>query len=668
MTSTATATLPTLLMLSATLLTAISGLPLLVRTLQPATAQRIATVITTLAAGAGTAGALAVLLGRNAGIWNVDWPLPFGPTTFGLDPLTALVALPILIISACCSIYALDYWPAASNLRTVRKLTIFFGLMVASMLGVVMARSAGLFLLAWEIMALSAYFILTTDDHTPAVRDAGTVYMICTHIGTLALFALFALLKVDSGSFVFPMPGSLSAVGPLATACFLLMLFGFGFKAGVMPLHIWLPAAHANAPSHVSAIMSGVILKIGIYGLIRFLSFFTGIPLWWGMLVLTLGMISGIVGVIFALGQHDLKRLLAYHSIENIGIIVMGIGTALIGAATGSSLLVLLGLAGALLHLINHATFKALLFLGAGSIIHGTGTREIDRMGGLLRRQPWTSAAFLTGAVAICGLPPLNGFISELLIYLGFFNGVIGHDGAAAIGAALATPALALIGGLAVACFVKVFGVVFLGEPRTPEAARAHEAGWLMRTSMIILATICVTIGIAPVLMAPLLDAAVSAWLPGTSTLPALASVAPFTWITVLALSLISLLLLGVFWLRSRLLNAPLTNAATWGCGYLAPTSRMQYSASSFAALLVDFFSGLLRPERHAPLVQGPFPAKAHFASHVPETVLEHVYLPLLGWINLKLSVLRRVQHGQLHLYILYTLITLIVLILISLP
>lgn len=668
MTNTATANLPTLLMLSALLLTALSGLPLLIKIIRPATAQRITTVMVVLAAGAGTAGALPVLLGRISITWDSPWPLPFGPTAFGLDPLTALVALPILIIAACCSIYALGYWPAETNPRTVRKLTIFYGLLVASLLGVTMARSAGLFLLAWEVMALSAYFVLTADDHTPAVRDAGTVYLICTHTGTLALFAVFALLKADSGSFGFPLAGSLPATGPLGTACFLLILFGFGFKAGIMPLHIWLPAAHANAPSHVSAVMSGVILKIGIYGLIRFLSFFTGIPLWWGILVLTLGMISGIVGVIFALGQHDIKRLLAYHSIENIGIIVMGIGTALIGAATGSTLLVLLGMAGALLHLINHATFKALLFLGAGSVIHALGTRELDRMGGLLRRQPWTGLAFLTGAVAICGLPPLNGFVSELLIYLGFFNGVIGHDGAAAVGTALAAPALALIGGLAVACFVKVFGVVFLGEPRTLEAAQAHESGWLMRAPMAVLAVICMAIGIAPILMAPLLDAAVSAWLPGTGRLPALASVAPFTWITVLALCLIIAVLAGFFWLRSRLRNAPLAKAATWGCGYLAPTSRMQYSASSFAALLIDFFSGLLRPERHAANVQGPFPGRSRFTSHVPETVLEQVYLPFLVWLNHKFSTLRRVQHGQLHLYILYTLITLIVLILVSLP
>ena len=318
------ATLPAMLLIAAVLLAALSGVPLLAARHQPALRTALRNTADGLAAAAGIGGALASLLNRSSIVFQLAWPFPFGPAEFGVDPLTAFFSLPILIVAACCSIYALDYWPARDNPRTVRKLTFFFGLLVSSMLFVIMARSAGLFLLAWEIMALAAYFALTTDDHTPEVRDAGTLYMICTHTGTLALFALFALLKSISGDFTFPAAGSLSAAAPLATAFYLLALLGFGFKAGLMPLHIWLPSAHANAPSHVSAIMSGVILKIGIYGLIRSVSFFTGIPLWWGMVLLILGMVSGIVGVLYALGQHDLKRLLAYHSIENIGIISHG--------------------------------------------------------------------------------------------------------------------------------------------------------------------------------------------------------------------------------------------------------------------------------------------------------------------------------------------------------
>jgi hydrogenase-4 component B len=661
MTGDPTTTFPAMLLIASALLAALSGVPLLLKLLPPVAGQRCAVLLMTLAAIGGGSGAVVTLLNRSTVTWQIAWPFPFGPAECGVDPLTSFFSLPILLVAVCCSIYALDYWPARDNPRTIRKITFFFGLLVSSMLFVTMARSAGLFLLAWEIMALAAYFVLTTDDQIHEVRDAGTLYMICTHTGTLVLFALFALLKSASGAFTFPAPCTLSATAPLATAVFLLALCGFGFKAGLMPLHIWLPSAHANAPSHVSAIMSGVILKIGIYGMVRALSFFTGIPLWWGVLLLVLGMVSAIAGVLFALGQHDLKRLLAYHSIENIGIIAMGIGVALLGSATGSPLLTLLGLGGALLHVLNHATFKALLFLGAGSVIHAVGTREIDRMGGLLRHMPWTGVSFMIGAVAICGLPPLNGFVSELLIYLGFFHGNIANEGAAAVFSALAVPALALVGGLAVACFVKVVGVVFLGAPRSATHT-PHEAGGNMRVPMIILSLVCIIIGCLPGMMAPLLEPALALWLPASAPVPALATVAPLGWITVMAVALIALTLICWFWYRLKLDRSSVGAAETWGCGYLAPTGRMQYSASSFAGMLVDFFAGILRPERHAPTITGHFPAPPRFESHLPETVLERMYIPFLTWAYSKAAPIRNLQHGQLHLYILYILGTLVVL------
>lgn len=668
MTGDLTLNLPVILLTGAALAAAFSGAPLLLRFLCPAIGQRIAALTMVASALVGLAACIMTLLRRQQVVYQLAWPFPFGPAEFGLDPLTAFFALPILIVASSCAIYALGYWPARSNPRTIRKLTFFFGLLVSSMLFVIMARSAGLFLLAWEIMALAAYFVLTTDDHAPEVRDSGTLYLICTHTGTLALFAMFALLNSLSGAFTFPGAGSLEASAPLGAAIFMLALFGFGFKAGLMPLHIWLPSAHANAPSHVSAIMSGVILKIGIYGLVRTLSFFTGIPIWWGIVIIVLGMVSGVAGVLFALGQHDLKRLLAYHSIENIGIITMGVGTALIGAATGSSILILLGLSGALLHVLNHATFKALLFLGAGAVIHAVGSREIDRMGGLLRYMPWTAVFFIIGAVAICGLPPLNGFVSEFLIYLGFFNGAINGDGAGAIVTALAAPALALIGGLAIACFVKVVGVVFLGEPRSPNPEPVHEAKWTMRLPMIMLAIVCLVIGVAPVATVPILESAVNSWLPNALEPVSLILVAPLGWVSILAVVLMGLMACVLAWYRGRLKKAPAAFAGTWGCGYLAPSSRMQYSASSFADMLVKLFSGILRPERHAPQISGPFPADSHFESHVPEAVLERIYIPLLERLYEKLLPIRRLQHGHLHLYILYTFITLVVLIAVSLP
>ena len=308
---------------------------------------------------------------------------------------------------------------------------------------------------------------------------------------------------------------------------FLLALVAFGIKAGVMPFHVWLPPAHASAPSHVSALMSGVLIKIGIYGIVRVLAMLPEPPVAWGVLLLLLGAASGIAGVAFAIAQHDLKRLLAYHSIENIGIIVMGIGLAVVGRATHAPLLVVLGLGAAVLHVWNHAIFKALLFLSAGVVVHATGTRDIDRMGGLGRALPWSSALFTLGAVAICGLPPLNGFVSELILYLGAFESL--KLQAVRLGA-LVAPVLAVIGALACACFVKVVGSVFLGMPRDHTVRPGHEAGWSMRAPMVILASLCVVLGVVPVIAFPVLDVAVASWMgqTGAGELPPLRELLPF--------------------------------------------------------------------------------------------------------------------------------------------
>ncbi|MFA6823526.1 MAG: proton-conducting transporter membrane subunit, partial [Geobacter sp.] len=468
-------------------------------------------VMITLAALAGIPASVLTLLSHSRTAWELSWSMPSGPAQLVLDPLAALFLLPIFLISACGALYALRYRPARGGYD--RIMSSMYALLAGSMAVIVLAGDSLLFLVAWEGMALSCYLLLIADHHQHEVRDAGTLYLIATHTGTLVLIALFALLYQRTGSFVLPASGSLSAVGPASATIFLLALLGFGTKAGLMPLHVWLPSAHANAPSHASAIMSGVILKMGIYGIVRTVTLFDSPPLWWGLTLLALGIVSALAGVAFALGQHDLKRLLAYHSIENIGIICMGLGVGLCGLSLGRPGIALLGLAGGLLHVLNHAIFKALLFLGAGAVIHVSASRELNRMGGLVRVMPRTGLFFLVGAAAICGLPPLNGFVSELLVYLGLFRQVMGESGSAAVLAALAIPALAVVGGLAVACFVKVFGVVFLGSARQPLADDAHEPGWPMLLPMGLLALLCLLIGLAPVALAPLLEAAVS-WHP----------------------------------------------------------------------------------------------------------------------------------------------------------
>lgn len=632
----------------------LSGLVAVAPFIPPRFAQRFAAFLVVTSSIVGFCSALALLVTRTAITWELNIPLPFGPPLMGIDPVTTFFCLPILIVCGASSLYGVGYYPAADDPVRRRKLTLALGVLSGSMIMVTMARSTGTFILFWELMALAAFFALTTDDHDRNVRDAGILYMICTHSSTLLLFLAFALLNAVTGSYAFPAAGTVDAQSISGTFLFLAALLGFGFKAGMMPLHVWLPSAHANAPSHVSAIMSGVILKIGIYGLVRFLTFFRGIPLWWGGVILILGVVSGIAGVLFAIGQHDLKRLLAYHSIENIGIILMGIGLFLLGVTTGSPLLATLGAAGGILHVLNHATFKSLLFLAAGSVIHVCGTRQIDRMGGIMKHLPVTTAAFLTGAVAICGLPPLNGFVSEFLVYLGLFRGVTTHAAPVSILTAISAPALALIGALAVACFVKVFGIVFLGEPREP-LHHPHEAPRTMRWPMITLASVCIVIGIGALMLPPLLDPLTATLLP--SSLP-LSHEAPLEMVSAGAVTLTLLVVALFVTYQIRAARLPEDRGPTWGCGYLAPSPRMQYTASSFAQLLVTLFSGILRTSIHLPRIRQVLPEQSRFSSHVPEAVLDLVVEPALERLNERMVPIRRLQSGLLQQYVLYILIT----------
>jgi formate hydrogenlyase subunit 3/multisubunit Na+/H+ antiporter MnhD subunit len=440
---------------------------------------------------------------------------------------------------------------------------------------------------------------------------------------------------------------------------------GFGAKAGFMPLHVWLPEAHPAAPTHVSAVMSGVMIKTGIYGLVRILTFLGPPPLWWGWALCGIGISSGILGVLYALAQHDLKRLLAYHSVENIGIIALGLGVGLIGLSSGSATLAVLGFAGGLLHVLNHALFKGLLFLGAGAVMHGAGTREIDHLGGLLKRMPWTGMSFLIGAVAISGLPPLNGFVSELLIYVGAFQGVTTLGNAATAPALAVIAGLALIGGLAAACFAKAFGIVFLGEPRSDHAAQAHEAGMAVRLSLLLLAMSCVLIGLgAPWVVEALIFTLMNATgLSADSVHTALLSVHS-TFSTLVLASLILLVLLTLLAsLRHRLLaTRAVTEHVTWDCGYARPTPRMQYTASSFAQPLTSLFHFVLRSRFHYFMTPGLFPRAASLATETEDLSRARLYHPLFIRIGRGLSSLRWVQHGQVHLYVLYIAITLLVL------
>jgi len=618
---------------------------------------------------AATAGALVAALlalpalismlvtGAKTG-FTVDWNLPFGACELALDPLSLFFLIPIFLVFPAGSLYALGYWPAASHRSSEPSVTFFYGLLSAAMALVVVARNGALFMIAWEVMALAGYFLLITEHEESEVRSAGIVYLIASHVGAASLLVLFSQLRLATGSFVFPATGSLQLAATSASLIFTAALVGFGSKAGIMPLHIWLPSAHANAPSHVSALLSGVMLKIGIYGILRVVSFFPGQPLWWGGLLTAAGLTSALMGISIASAQKDIKRLLAYSSIENLGIITAGIGMALVGQSTANPRLAYLGLAGALFHVLNHSMFKPLLFFGAGSVMHATGTRDMDRMGGLAARMPWSAALSLAGAIAICGLPPFNGFASEFLLYLGFFGEARAPEPYLALGA----PVLALVGGVALISFVKLFGTTFLGAPRSPGAAHGHEAPATMLAPMVLLALLSLSCGLFPQLVLALVNPvvrSVSAATPGPAALPIQA-----LWFTVAGASLL-VLAAALFWyLRRRQSLFPADRGPTWGCGYLRPTARMQYTASSFGDMLGSLAGSLIRTRITRGVIAGVAPAAVRLSYTPEETILYRVIQPLVSLVGIAFSFIRRLQHGEVQIYILYIFATLFLLML----
>jgi hydrogenase-4 component B len=612
---------------------------------------------------AGFVGLVQFYLMNTALVWS-DWSLvPMGPLSFRLDAISAIFLFPVFLIAPLGALYGVHYYPQARHSATGRRFRLFYGLISAATTGILIADNSLLFLIQWEIMAISGYFLVSTEDRDEEVRRAGYIYFLSTRTGTLALIAAFILISVSGNGFLFPASGSLPAT---QIAAFFLFLFGFGIKAGFMPLHIWLPGAHSAAPSHASALLSGIIIKLGIYGMVRITSFYAEVPPFFGWTLLGIGAVSGILGVALALAQHDIKRLLAYHSVENIGIIAMGLGLALLGRTYDEPRLILLGLGGALLHVVNHGLFKSLLFFSAGSVINATGTRSIDSYGGLLRAQPWTAFFFLVGAVAISGLPPFNGFVSEWLIFIGATETVRGAAPVAPM-AVLAAPALALIGGLALACFVKVYGIAFLGEPRTAAAAEAKESGACVIIAMAPLAIACVVIGIAPTLVMPFLEQAVALWAPGTGGEALSLTSGPMSLVSLYAAILLVLTVIWLFWLIRRTRKAR-RDVGTWGCGYTFPSSRMQYTASSFADGLVGLFRFGLFTDQSDTGISKLFPESGHFHSHTPDGVLDRVLLPTFRRAGQTFVWIRaHIQNGIISFYLMCVALTVVVLLLVSL-
>jgi len=631
----------------------VSGCGLLIAMVSGRTAPRLWLVATVVGVGAGLGAAVGVLGGAADWDWHSHFELGGERLHFRLDGISALFVALLGVVGGLGTVYAREYWGDEAHPRSARSGRVWWSALLAS-IGLVLISSNGLhFLFAWEVFTLASYFLITLDRQKSEVRAAGWLYLGVSHAATLCLFAYFAILAARTGSWELgPMRGR-TELAPL----FWLALAGFGTKAGLFPLHIWLPSAHANAPSHVSALMSGVTIKMGIYGLVRF-SGWLPVPAAAGWVVAGLGVASAVLGVAFALGQHDLKRLLAYHSVENIGIILIGFGFALIAREHGNAAWGWIALAGGLLHVWNHGLFKSLLFLGAGSVLQATGTREMSRLGGLWRPMPWTAGLFALGAVAISGLPPLNGFISEWLVYLGLFDAV-NSRGNPAVAGIVAAVLLAVTGALALACFIKACGVVFLGAPRTEAAEQASECGLWMRVPMVVLALACAAIGLMPVWFWPAMARAASAWNPAWSFLGMPASLSPLGTFH-LAFALVAVVAASLLWALMR--QAGWRRALTWDCGYVTPTARMQYTAGSFAGIITEWFAWILRPQRHEHPPAVAFPVHAKLEERTPETVLEYVVEPAGAAVMRMAQAARRFQHGRVQAYLLYLVAGLVVL------
>ncbi len=641
----------------------LSGLASLAMGRHPAWGTRIVPFGSVAASLCALVPVLYVLAGGTPVDLRAAWSLPVGSFHLHLDLLSAWFAIPVILVSPIVSFYGSGYLRHHECLREIDACGFFLQVLAGGMLFVLLASDGLLFLLAWEIMSMAAFFLVVFEHGEREVQRAGWIYLVATHLGTAFLFAMFVLLGSRCGSFDF---GDFDGLGGVANVVFVLAVIGFGAKAGFFGLHVWLPEAHPAAPSHVSGLMSGVMIKTGIYGLLRVMVLANDWPGWWGWLLIGIGIASGIGGVLFAIVQHDMKRLLAYHSVENIGIICLGIGVGVFGVHSVGPV-AQLAMAGALLHVLNHAVFKTCLFLGAGAVIQSVGTREIDLLGGLQKRMPRTGVVFLTAAAAICGLPPLNGFVSEFLIYLASYWSVL-PEGLPSVnlrvGGFVVISALALIGGLAALCFTKVYGIVFLGEPRSTHGLAATDPERNMLAPMEGLAALCVALGLGGSLLIYIISPVAARIHPlamaAADTAPLRGAAVSYLNIAFAAFVL-SAVVYGLWRLRDRLLKGRVVRTGpTWGCGYPHGTPRMQYTASSFAQPLIVAFRSLLHTELGGDWPSGYLPGRSSFTTHTPGLFMHRFYTPIFAAFTRVAVRMRRIQQGGTHVYVFYVVLALV--------
>lgn len=593
---------------------------------------------TTLGAGGAVMGSAAALVagvraldGPSPESWSVPWSLPGGALQLRLDPLGAVFLLPIGLIGGLCSVYGVAYLRRHGAGRSIAGALAEYNLLLASMAVVVVANDLLLLVIAWEVMTLSSWALVVSDHRDTEVRAAGLQYLVAGHLATAALLLLALFLSLDRGTFEIAALGEpRSLPGGLL---FVLVLLGFGTKAGIVPMHVWLPDAHPAAPSHVSALMSAVMITMGFYGIARFLSVLGDPATWWAYLLLLLGAVGAVGGVLFALAQRDVKRVLAYSTVENAGIATLALGLGVLGSALDRPDLAGLGWTAALLHLWNHALAKGALFLGFGAVAQAVGSRDLDRWGGLLARWPLIGSPLVLAAAAIASLPGLNVFTSEWLLLRGLLLGGMTAAGLPQSALLAVVVALALAGGLAVACFTRLVGIGLLGSPRSAGAAAAHPPGWMMWGPVLVLAAACVLVASMPAVVAGALAAAVGVAAPGADVVIARTTLRPL----VILLPLVTVATLVVLAARALAVRrwAPELRA-TWACGYAEPTATMQYSSTSFGQPLTSVLEPVLRTETRAEVLPGPaagltWPRHMRRTSRTADRVLAAVYQPLFA-------------------------------------
>lgn len=601
-------------------------------------------------------------------LWTQAWGLPVGSLSLGLDALSRVFLLPVFglgFVCACAGGISLRHTRASEHNLAAHWL--FYLLLVLGMAVVMMARDAVLFLLAWEVMSLSPFFLIDFNDSDRNVRDASWVYLVAAHLGAVLLLAFFGLLWQNAGDTAFAVLALKEGpVVPLASVLFVLSLLGFGAKAGIAPMHVWLPEAHPAAPSHISALLSGAMINAGLYGIIRsceFVAPLSAAPAWWGWLTLFLGLGTALMGILKALAQSNLKRLLAYSSVENMGLMLMGVGAWLIGSHSGNSWIGTLGLAGAMFHMLNHSAFKGLLFLTAGEVLHATGTVRMELLGGLQQRMPLVGAAFGIGAVSIACFPPFNGFAGEFVLALSLLDGSSLPGVEQQLGLLMALVVLGLVSGLAAATYAKAYGITFLGAPRSRCVEEARRPRPRDLWPLAIPAFLCVAGGLASGHCFRWLISTVNAPLPDpVAGQQVMLHVADMLGTVSLVGMVLLALVAGLWLLRKVCIAGRLRREETWGCGYRYGTPRVQYTDASFSEPLGRIFGGAMGLKVHQELDAHYFPGKASVAISAPDRLRTGLFTPLFEGVEKLCNMCKILQHGKIHLYILYILATLVAL------